>query len=342
MTLDPDPSVSQQTYEYFEQEATELLQMMEGELQNLRQDFSVQKVHNLMRAAHTLKGASASVGLETIKKTTHSLEDIFRALCHQDTVVSVEMDHLIFQGFNCLQLLMSAQLEGAQVDGADILDRMASVVSQLQEMLGDRFGQGGHLPTSSELGFDMTQSIFDMGVAQRIEGLSGALENPDPKELLVLLRTQAEVFNGLGESLELPGFQDIAQTTLRAIQQQPEQILAIAPVVLENFKAAHKAVLAGDRTQGGSPSAALKQFCKGKRKAPTAARPIANINNPVTQKPSGNWLQRRWQKLTHPKETFSAPPAPSAPAASVTSAASATSVEAAAKPAASTERLASI
>ncbi len=156
-----DPSVSDQTYQYFLQEAAELLQTMDDELQNLKADFSVQKVHNLMRAAHTLKGASASVGLDAIKKTTHSLEDVFKALCHQDTVLSVETEGLIFQGYDCLKLLMSAQLAGAQVDEADILDRMAAVVTRLQEILGDRFGQGGHLPTSSELGFDMTQSIFE-------------------------------------------------------------------------------------------------------------------------------------------------------------------------------------
>ncbi|MEL6814038.1 MAG: Hpt domain-containing protein, partial [Cyanobacteria bacterium J06598_3] len=320
-----DPSVSSQAYQYFEQEATELLQTMNGDLQTLRQDFSVQKVHNLMRAAHTLKGASASVGLDTIKKTTHSLEDVFRALCHQDTVISVEMERLIFEGFECLQLLMSAQLAGAKVDGADILDRMATVVTQLQKMLGDRFGQGGHLPTSSELGFDMTQSIFELGVAQRLEALSGAVNNPDPQELLVLLKTQAGVFNGLGESLKLPGFQAIAQATLNAIAHQPEQILHIAPVALENFKVAHAAVLKGDRTQGGSPSAALKQFCapsyKGRDTATglpsLTAKPVTTINPPAPQAQRGNWLQRRWKKFTHSEAaSVSNPPrmAPHSPA----------------------------
>ncbi|MEM6598285.1 MAG: Hpt domain-containing protein, partial [Cyanobacteria bacterium P01_C01_bin.69] len=112
-----DPTVSPQTYQYFVQEATELLHTMETELQDLRSDFSLQKVHTLMRAAHTLKGASASVGLETIQKTTHSLEDVFKALCYEDTVVTPEIEHLIFRGYECLQLLMSAQLADAEVDG---------------------------------------------------------------------------------------------------------------------------------------------------------------------------------------------------------------------------------
>ncbi|MEL7052147.1 MAG: Hpt domain-containing protein, partial [Cyanobacteria bacterium J06588_5] len=133
-----DISGSEQTHQYFLQEATELLQTMDDELQDLREAFTVQKVHNLMRAAHTLKGASASVGLEAVKKTTHSLEDVFKALCYQDTVISIEMEGLIFQSYDCLKLLMSAQLADAQVDEADILDRMAAIVTRLQAMLGDR------------------------------------------------------------------------------------------------------------------------------------------------------------------------------------------------------------
>ena len=256
-----DNSVSDQTYQYFLQEASELLQTIDDDLQNIRTEFSVQKVHNLMRAAHTLKGASASVGLDAIKKTTHSLEDVFKALCYQDTVISVEMESLIFRGYDCLKLLMSARLADAQVDEADILDRMAAIVTQLQEMLGDRFGQGGHLPTSSELGFDMTQSIFEVGVAQRIETLEEALEEPDEEELLDLLETQAEVFVGLSESLDLPGFGEIATATLDALNRCPDRVLEIAPVALANYKAAHGAVLGGDRAQGGEPSAALRQFC---------------------------------------------------------------------------------
>lgn len=254
-------SVSDQTYQYFLQESAELLQTMDDELQNLRETFSVQKVHNLMRAAHTLKGASASVGLDAVKKTTHSLEDVFKALCHSDTVISVEMEGLIFQGYDCLKLLMSAQLAGATVDEADILDRMAAVVTQLQKMLGDRFGQGGHLPTSSELGFDMTKSIFEVGVAQRIEALEEAIAEGDLEDIIDLLETQIEVFIGLSESLDLPGFGSISETTLIALEQSPDKILEIAAAALANYKEAKAQVLAGDRLQGGTPSATLRAFC---------------------------------------------------------------------------------
>ncbi len=299
-------SVSDQTYQYFLQESAELLQTMDDELQNLRETFSVQKVHNLMRAAHTLKGASASVGLDAVKNTTHSLEDVFKALCHSDTVISVEMEGLIFQGYDCLKLLMSAQLAGATVDEADILDRMATVVTQLQTMLGDRFGQGGHLPTSSELGFDMTKSIFEVGVAQRIDALAEALAEGDPEEVIDLLETQMEVFIGLAESLDLPGFGSIAETTLVALAQSPDKILEIAAVALADYKAAQAQVLAGDRLQGGTPSAALRAFCgelapplpvptavAATNAATNAEPPTQSMSSRLTHQPSKRQAQRQ-------------------------------------------------
>ncbi|MGB3300812.1 MAG: hybrid sensor histidine kinase/response regulator [Phormidesmis sp.] len=281
MTIE-DIQVSDQTYQYFLQESVELLQTMDDELQDLRENFSVQKVHNLMRAAHTLKGASASVGLDAVKKTTHSLEDVFKALCHQDTIISVEMEGLIFQSYDCLKLLMSSQLAGAQIDEADILDRMAASVTRLQEMLGDRFGQGGHLPTSSELGFDMTQSIFEVGVAQRIEALEEALKDPDEDELADLLSTQAEVFIGLSESLDLPGFGEIGRVTLQARKKSPNKIVEIASIALANYKEAQIAVLAGDREQGGAPSADLLQMAgqKADQKADQKSGQIAKSSSP--------------------------------------------------------------
>ena len=330
----PEVAVSDQTYRYFVQEASDLLGTMERELQDLRANFSLQKVHALMRAAHTLKGAAASVGLETLKKTTHSLEGIFKALCYPDTVVSVETERLIFEGYDCLRLLMASQLAESQVDEADVLDRMAAVAMRLEEILGDRFGREGYLPTSSELGFDMTHSIFEMGVAQRINALAEALDRGDPEEVAELLQTYCEVFAGLGESLDLPGFEEIANAAERALRQYPQRVLEIALVALENFRAAQKLVLAGDRTYGGRPSAALQQFCdvadlsadrqgRGRQNGDSQSGGLSSAALPATdaatqratqphrdmetdderaaaQSRQHSWLKRRWQMLMNP------------------------------------------
>jgi len=341
-------SISEQTRQFFLQESADLLQTIDSELQTLRGNFSLQKVHALMRATHTLKGAAASVGLDNLVQAAHALEDAFNALCYDDTVVSQEVEKLLFEGYDCLQQLVSAQQPAAGTAGTKrtkastalqgrmaavvTLDRMAIVMARLQDLLGDRFGQQGHIPASAELGFDLAQSIFEMGVAQRIEALAIALaaaklDHPQLEahsldSLRDLLRTQAEVFIDLAESLDLPGFGEIATVTLKALAQQPDRVLEIASVALENFKAAQAQVLNGDRTTGGSPSAELQQFYDRARplsqKVP-AARPassnqaptainnnssiFANSPDSTSQKPEAarpSWFKRQWQMLTQP------------------------------------------
>ncbi|MCG8361912.1 MAG: hybrid sensor histidine kinase/response regulator [Pseudanabaenales cyanobacterium] len=298
--MNSDPSITQQAPSYFLQEASELLQQIDKELQSLRQDFSVQKMHSLMRVAHTLKGAAASVGLDAIKTTTHSLEDAFKALCVPDAVLTPVVEGLIFEAYDCLQLLLSVQIAEAQIDESSILDRMANVVAGLQDNLGDQFGQDGYLPTSTELGFDMTQSIFEMGVTQRLEELENALKAPESDTLNSLLRSQAKVFFGLSESLNLPGFGEIAQATLTALNNSPNQVVQIATVALKDYRSGQASVLQGDRTQGGSPSSALKQL--GKKQAPKKAskHPKTKVQKSQLQKSKSGWFGRFWQRLNQP------------------------------------------
>jgi chemotaxis family two-component system sensor histidine kinase/response regulator PixL len=98
------------------------------------------------------------------------------------------------------------------------------VFAQLQEKLGDAFGAETYIPTSIELGFDIVQSVFEVGVGQRLESMVEVMKNPpDNAELINLLRSQAEVFIGLAESLNLPGFGELAQTILAALETNPTQ-----------------------------------------------------------------------------------------------------------------------
>ncbi|HEY9904296.1 MAG TPA: hybrid sensor histidine kinase/response regulator [Candidatus Sericytochromatia bacterium] len=255
-----DPTIREQSYRYFLQEAPELMQVLEQDLLSLQEGYSINKVHNLMRTTHTLKGAAASVGLETIKTVAHYLEDIFKALCQPDLSIDPEVEALLFEGYECLRLPLAAELTGGQVNEVEILDRTAVVFAQLQEKLGDCFDQEGYLPTSVELGFDLTQSIFEVGVTQRLDELTVAIASSSAEEVATLLRTQAEVFLGLAESLNLPGFRVIAQTAITALDIAPDQGLTIAQTALADFQAGQTAVLNGDRTQGGEPSLTLQQL----------------------------------------------------------------------------------
>ncbi|NJL03136.1 MAG: hypothetical protein HC910_22145 [Spirulinaceae cyanobacterium SM2_1_0] len=123
----------------------------------------------------------------------------------------------------------------------------------MQTKLGDAFQQDAGIPTAAELGFDLTLSIFESGVSQRLDELRAALASQSPG-LSDLLSTHASIFQGLAESLALPGFKAIADAVIAATAHQPQQAITIATLALADWQAGHQAVLAGDRDQGGAPS----------------------------------------------------------------------------------------
>ncbi|MFN6481716.1 MULTISPECIES: hybrid sensor histidine kinase/response regulator [unclassified Nostoc] len=256
-----DKEIREQGYIYFLAEAPELVQIIEQELFSLSESYSTAKVHNLMRATHTLKGGAANVGLEVIKMIAHFLEDVFKALYNPKVVVDAELQTLLLQAYECLSIALNTELIGSSVNDQELMHRATSVFAQLQEKLGDAFGAESHIPTSEELGFDIVQSVFETGVEQRLNSIVDAVKNlPNDAELIEFLHSQGEVFFGLAESLNLPGLGDIAQTIILALQVNPTQVRQIAKIALADLQQAQKLVLEGDRTSGGEPSPSLRKF----------------------------------------------------------------------------------
>ena len=109
-------AIRQEDYANFLTEANDLLQTIEQELFNLKQGRTPAQVHNLMRAAHTLKGAAASIELETVKSVAHVLEDVFRALYNPAIVIDAEAEALLFQAYECLREPLMAEFMGTSIE----------------------------------------------------------------------------------------------------------------------------------------------------------------------------------------------------------------------------------
>ncbi|MBW4553715.1 MAG: response regulator [Aphanocapsa sp. GSE-SYN-MK-11-07L] len=255
------PDIRDQAYRFFVQEAPEFLQMIEAELLGLRQDRSTAKVHTLMRAAHSIKGGSANVGLAEIKILAHRLEDCFRSLYNEELAIDDQLEQLLLQAYDCLRLpLLEAIRVGSTFDGEAALMAAEPVFAQIEHHLGDYLATEDRLPTVAEMGIDIALQIFTTDVAAALNRMAAV--QPDQPTLTVELRSQAEVFQGLAELLDLPGLGEIAQLTLTALERSPQQAPVIMQVALADFQASYQAVIDGDRKQGGTPAAALRQLAE--------------------------------------------------------------------------------
>ena len=248
--------IQDQAYQFFKQEAPEFLQIIETGLLSLREDRSTANIHSIMRAAHSIKGGSASLNLNGIKTIAHQLEDVFRSLYRFEGEIDADIEGLLLQAYDCLREPLMDQLQSGHYESAAAIAAAEPVFDVLKLFFGE-IDEDVELPTSAELGVDIVQIVFDGDVQQGILRLQNVLANPEGLPVTGEIRAQVEVFNGLGELLNLSGFKAIAKATLEALEHNPDHPILVGEVAVANFVTARAEVLAGDRVHGGKPSPEL-------------------------------------------------------------------------------------
>src|SRR4028118_865538 len=243
-----NPDIRDHAYKFFIEEVPEFLQVIETGLLTLKQERSNSKIHSLMRTAHSIKGGAAGVGVEAIATLAHRLENIFKALYSEAVEIDTDLESELLCAYDCLRLPLMQQIASGQFDAKQALATAEPIFAQLEERLVDALAEVENydIPTSAELGVDMTLSIFEVDVAQGLDCLTDVVSNPQNYQVAGELRKQAEVFVELAEILNKPGLGVIAQAALRALNAHPEKTLQITQLALADFQAYREAVLAGN------------------------------------------------------------------------------------------------
>ncbi len=285
----PYIDTNDQTYIFFVQEAIELLQRLEEGLLTLRQDYHLQKLHTLMRAAHSIKGGAACVGLMEIQSLAHQLENGFRAL-YQEESIDIETEDLLLKAYDCLKSPIISQIETGNFDAIDSLEKAKLIFSQLEIKLGHSLEEEVAIP-EVELETDITQFLFAEEVTQGLKRWESLLANSDNDKLIEELKDQADVFASLGELLNLPSFVDIIQNTLQALQVNPQYVKNIGKLALADFRLIQEAILSGNSTLDVKPSQELVNLSKKIEKKEVTSAPAsqaANLRSPVNNIPKND------------------------------------------------------
>ena len=275
MSLNPD--IRDQAYQFFVEEAQELLQVLETGLLDLRQDHSTPKVHELMRAAHSIKGGAASVELSAIGLLAHRLEDFFKALYSDEVDIDAELENLLLRGYDCLSQPLLEQIEAGAFDEEAALLNAEPVFAALEERLAEALENAdNYIPSSNDLGVDIVSSIFEVDVVQALDRLEAVIQNPSDYDPAAELEQTLEMFAGFAELFNLPGFTDIVQTARSALQSHPDRTIDIIRATVADCTEATEQVLAGDRQQGGTVSQALLDLAQGNVTEDSTDSAIAN------------------------------------------------------------------
>src|SRR5881397_2086665 len=101
------PDLEAEILEYFVPEAQEYLEAISSCLLRMEKDpANTDTIHQLFRAAHTLKGSAYTVGFQAIGDLTHHLEDIMGAIRDGKMQVTAELTDLFFHVVDEVRLLL--------------------------------------------------------------------------------------------------------------------------------------------------------------------------------------------------------------------------------------------
>lgn len=117
----------------FVNEAREHLEILNQSLLDLEHDKSnMDLLNNIFRAAHTLKGSSATMGYTSVNTLTHRMENVLDAIRNIEIAATAEAMDALFDCFDTLEIMIDAidVDENSDVDVSELASRLESLLSE--------------------------------------------------------------------------------------------------------------------------------------------------------------------------------------------------------------------
>ncbi|HHY47661.1 MAG TPA: chemotaxis protein CheA [Firmicutes bacterium] len=144
--MELDDSLSAEEIKAFLDEAEELLDTMEKDILKLEDDRDPAILQEIFRAAHTLKGSSATLGHQRLTAVTHATENVLDRLRNDEIEITPELTSVLFDALDVMRALAEEvrSRREAGIDLGPILGRLRGIASG-SAVSGPGAGQAGEL-----------------------------------------------------------------------------------------------------------------------------------------------------------------------------------------------------
>jgi type IV pili sensor histidine kinase/response regulator len=238
--MEGKPLDQQKILGYFIEEAKEHLETLERgilELSSVIKDS--ERVNEMFRAAHSIKGGAAMLGYSSIQKIAHRLEDAFKILRENQVAVDQQLESLFLKGYDVLQDLVEKlqSPSGLQPEEAEsIVEGAHNSFIELQHYLNQLLSaDGGAISTSEEITSKAdTQEALPVQIKSILRQMLEIFkQNPAPAN-----RQQLQHYCGdLGKlSPHQNAWQQLVKTAEAAIANPRHSYRTLAPIVLKDLK----------------------------------------------------------------------------------------------------------
>ena len=258
---------------YFIEEAKEHLHTIEHGLLNLQNVVEDSELLNeVFRAAHSVKGGAAMLGIHSMQHIAHRLEDYFKVLKEHPIQVDQKLESLFFKGFDALNALTEElQTTSGLSDqvAAQTLQTVEPVFGELSQHLATAVGPDVdlsslleatplELPVATESApLDPTLvSWFQTDVVAQLRELLQGFQQPEDAAHRTRLAEICQDLAQVGQEFNLSNWQTLLEKSEAVIAHPDNSFAQLAPIVVPAIKTAQELVL-DQKTDQIAPPAEL-------------------------------------------------------------------------------------
>ena len=271
---------------YFIEEAKDHLNTIEQGLLSLQSTMEDSEMMNeVFRAAHSVKGGAGMLGINSIHRTAHRLEDCLKVLQESPVKVDSQLESLFLQVFDTLEALVE-QLQGPfgladetanriMLDAEPVFEQLNTHLEQLVRKAASSAAQAApapkpanpyeleeNVPLSAQIqpsGKNITvlPATFKRDVLVQLREMLQVFKQQDLPENREVLQEHCYSLECLGEEADLPGWSELLETSRMAIACPDNSYRLLASLVIKEIKQAQELAVAG-RSVEIAPSEQLK------------------------------------------------------------------------------------
>ncbi|MEM7724954.1 MAG: Hpt domain-containing protein, partial [Cyanobacteria bacterium P01_A01_bin.45] len=256
------PEQQQRILGYFIEEARDHLNTIEQGLLNLQGTLDdSEMINEVFRAAHSVKGGAAMLGLGSIQKASHRLEDCFKLLKENSNIqIDQKLESLFLSASDTLKALLE-HLQGpfglSEEKAAELISESEPTFKSLQEHLDSLIEQAEKNTSSSGaqskgVGKEDSSAVANASVSSSKENLK-QIQNQVLqvlREMLQLFKQQATSENReqlqqctdklaeIGKEENVTNWYNLCQSAKSAIANPDNTYLVLAKIVITEIKSA--------------------------------------------------------------------------------------------------------
>ncbi|MEL6460642.1 MAG: Hpt domain-containing protein, partial [Cyanobacteria bacterium J06621_15] len=262
------PEQQQRILGYFIEEATDHLNTIEQGLLNLQSTLNdPDLINEVFRAAHSIKGGAAMLGLSSIQRTSHRLEDCFKVLKDNPVQIDQKLESLFLGVSDTLKALLEhlSGPFGLTEETAETLMSEAEPVfgwlnEHLDKLVKKSPGESGVSEGNSSkpaqpkveksvASGDKNNSQLQAEVLNKLRQILQLFKQPATLENRKSLQECTDYLAELGDNRNFSSWSNLCRSATSAIGNEENTYLTLAKIVITEIKQALELVLASKESE---------------------------------------------------------------------------------------------